>query len=475
MPTAARATPSGGVPRVNGAGSGSAPQAAKGTGAAAIPNVAKSQPMPRAKPSIDSDRLRTEPDRANTDLNDAPTKVGGAAFPDDAVPPPVSAPMRTPSAPVKAPAALPAPMPSARAVPAIPAAASMFSAEPSPLSGPDPFALPPAIVAPPPAQRADSDAGEDDMEIGEVSRVVNLADLMRQPPKERAGTQAGQGPAVRRSSPALGAVGNRTGSAPAIGNRTGSVNRLDPSNLGVGAAIAQTPGGVPVLSPDAMADAAQPALFAPPTPARSQRNLVILLIAAVVLLGGVGAAVVFVLTNSDDETINIGLGPTNDQIDTTRPEDQVRHNPLLLPPIPGVGSSTTAPHYNGGGTIHHPSGSNGGSTTAANGGKVESDPLGATTALKADEVEDMSAKQSSGSTRCWERALRKQPYLEKDVKKVAITITVDALGGVTNVQIAGMPADDGNLGNCLQSFIRAWKFRQSSAGITAKFSMVFQN
>ena len=69
----------------------------------------------------------------------------------------------------------------------------------------------------------------------------------------------------------------------------------------------------------------------------------------------------------------------------------------------------------------------------------------------------MSGKQSTGATRCWERALRKQPYLQKDIKKVSVTITVDALGGVTNVRIDGMPSDDGGLAGCLQSLIHGWQ------------------
>jgi predicted Zn finger-like uncharacterized protein len=389
-------------------------------------------------------------------------------------PTPFAAPGSAPT-PFAAPGSAPTPFAAPGSAPT-PFAASASAPASAPMRAPAPYVPPPTPLFPSTpvapvasaAPFADDDSAadksdEDGLEIGEVSRVVNLADLMRSPPKERAQTQPG---IVPRRVP-----GNGVG-------RTGMMAKVD-LNGAPGAAL--TPANPlaalpPVLSPDAIGDAA--AIVPPPPAPRPQRSLVALLAVAVVLLIGIGAVVVVVLSNSDEDQVELGLGPT-DQIDTTRPDEQVHHNPFVPPTIPGV-TNNGGPH-SGGTNIHHPSsgtsgtGANAGNNGNGNNGKVESDPLGPTTALKAEEVEDMSAKQSTGASRCWERALRKQPYLEKDIKKVGVTITVDALGGVTNVSIAGMPSDDGNLGTCLQSFIHSWKFRQSSAGITAKFSMVFQN
>ena len=504
-----KATPSGGVPvaRTNGA---AVPTAAKGTGsgnaAAPVPTKAgkASGPAPIAPkvgnatgptmvgsasgpakagnatgpakvgsasgpvPRGSNSRLQTQPghvpaaaavpgfDLPASEPQDRATAAGNPPYPDGAAPtslPAFGGPVVGPFGAAPAPAPLFAPPP---AVP-FQAAPPMF-----PSSAPAPSHL--GSPAPSAAQLPNS-SDDDGLDIGEVSRVVNLADLMRAgPPKDRTGP-------ARRVAPANGAGLARTGSVPRMEPGTSPVSRVTGS-MPVGAL-----GGAheaALLTADALADGLLPGMQPPPPPLQHRRSLVALLVVAVFLLGGVGAVVAFALSGNDDNS-QLGLGPTDqNQIDTTRPEDLIRHNPFV--PTPGSnGGTVTIPHPSGSGSHPRPNPNNPLGPTPGSNGKVEGDPLGPTMPLKPDEVEDMSSKQGTGTSRCWERALRKQPYLQKDIKKVSVTITVDALGAVNNVQIAGMPTDDGGLGTCLQSFIRGWRFRQSSAGITAKFSMVFQN
>ena len=484
-----RATPSGGVPvprggsnGSNGANGGPAPVATKGSAPVASSGKAATGPTPSPKVGAKSGPASSLP-KPGTGTGPSPV----APAPHDAAAP--LATKSTGTGPTASRAAAPrlqtqpghTPAPpgvpgfdvtsdldspdSATAVGGLPVpdeprplAAKPAFPLPAPLPTPNPFA-PQSPLFPSAAPDPDDDGG---LDIGEVSRVVNLADIMRPPAKKN------------QTSP----VRRMPGPNPSLG-RTGSAPKLDPASLhttpmhGTGALLSAPATEAPLLTPDAMADAQQPELQPPPPPVQQRRSLVALLLVAVVLLGGVGAVVAFVLTNNGETVQQLGLGPDQaDQIDTTRPEDQIRHNPLI-PQIGSNGSAATIPHIPLN-PIHKPNpigpligpGSN---------GKVESDPLSPTSPLKPDEVEDMSSKQATGATRCWERALRKQPYLQKDIKKVTVTVTVDAPGTVSNVQIAGMPTEDGGLGVCLQAFIRAWRFRQSSSGITAKFSMVFQN
>ncbi len=474
-----RATPAGGVPVPRGGPNGSngapAPVATKGNGAGSAPVAAPVTAKAATGP--------TQIPKAGAKSGPAPVlpKPGPGTGPS-----PVALPMPTPrlqTQPGHTPAPAPAPLgvpgfdvtsdldspDSATAVGGVPfpdersvaplAAKSAFPL-PAPLPTLNPFG-PQAPLFPPSPPEPDDDGG---LDIGEVSRVVNLADIMRPPAKKN------------QTSP----VRRMTGPNPNLG-RTGAAPKLDPASLhttpmhGTGALLTAPATETPLLTPDAMADAQQLEPLPPPPPVQQRRSLVMLLLVAVVLLGGVGAVVAFVLTNNSETVQQLGLGPDQaDQIDTTRPADQIRHNPLI-PQIGSNGSAATIPHSNPNTNPIHKLNPIGPLVGPGSNGKVESDPLSPTSPLKPDEVEDMSAKQATGATRCWERALRKQPYLQKDIKKVSVTVTVDAPGTVSNVQIAGMPTEDGGLGVCLQAFIRAWRFRQSSSGITAKFSMVFQN
>jgi len=71
----------------------------------------------------------------------------------------------------------------------------------------------------------------------------------------------------------------------------------------------------------------------------------------------------------------------------------------------------------------------------------------------------------------WRRSQRgADAILVGDVKKIAVTLTIDREGNVSDLQLSDHAAD--TLGKCLTGAIRTWKFRPSAGG-TFKFSMNF--
>ena len=285
---------------------------------------------------------------------------------------------------------------------------------------------------------------DDGLDIGEVSRVVNLADLQRNHQQKKAAT--GQTGAVARVT---GQVGRVTGP---VGRVTASVAKLPPSELGL-------PAGDPnalLANPDGTAgeSIAMPA----PVAHSHKRGLIMLLgVAGVLLLGVVGAVVLMVTSSSDDTPL--GLGHTN-MINSDRPED-IGH-----PHTPGDTSGSAAQttkkiiqsHWP---VIHPPTIETPEST----------DPT--QKKLGADEIEDMAAKQGEGTKRCYMRAQKGALGIEiQDLKKISVTLTVDKTGNVTDVQLSDHAADQ--FGTCLIARIKGWKFRTSPGG-TFRIALAFSN
>jgi hypothetical protein len=175
----------------------------------------------------------------------------------------------------------------------------------------------------------------------------------------------------------------------------------------------------------------------------------------------IGVVLLFVfVVNNGDERYEGGLGGTR-QIDTSRPEDIVRKQ---LPPAPNAGSNAIAnnvtkkwlPRPNNNLT-------NGNNQVEEIGGN----------ALKASEVEDMAAKQGEGTKRCYMRAQKGALGFEiQDVKKIAVTLSVNKDGSVGNVTLSEHAND--SFGQCLIARIKAWKFRESGGG-TFRISLAFSN
>jgi predicted Zn finger-like uncharacterized protein len=312
------------------------------------------------------------------------------------------------------------------------------------LDRPGPFSAKPRAFDPAPAlsasaaasARASSGVPEDDgLEIGEVSRVVNLADISR-----------GMGQAPARKS---------TGRAPGL-RGTGSVGRISAAEIpsGVAAAIGAIPGALLQPIPSESIVAAAPV-------AASRRGMIILLVAAGALLAGVLVAVM-VIFNSGSGDENLGSLHQAREIDTSRPEDIVRK---IASQAQGSGSpSNPRPG------IRHWTPGQGQHITGNPNTPDETDPT--KRELDGDEVSDMAAKQGDGTAFCYKRAQRGALGIEiQDLKRMDVVLTIDKEGVVQSVSLSSHSTDA--LGLCLSSRIRGWKFRESSGTKSFKITLVF--
>ncbi|MGE5181432.1 MAG: hypothetical protein ACM31C_05200, partial [Acidobacteriota bacterium] len=282
------------------------------------------------------------------------------------------------------------------------------------------------------------DDDDDGLAIGEVSRVVKLADIAK--------------------------MGRSTGAQPRLG-RTASHAKLPAGDVLPGAPPPDAFGPAPML-PGAM-----PGLLGnQPVPSESvvaaapyrahRRGMIMLLSAAGVLLAGVVVAVVLLVQgNGDDEPSQLGR---QHDFDTSRPDDP---NPRPRNPIEAVASTGAM----GSAAVPHP---------RPRPVQIQRQPepppeLPGAGRLKADEIEDMAAKQGDGTRRCYMRAQKGALGLDVgDIKKIDVTLTVDKDGVVSDVQLSDHAGD--NFGKCLISRIRGWKFRTSPGG-TFKFALAFSS
>jgi hypothetical protein len=238
-----------------------------------------------------------------------------------------------------------------------------------------------------------------------------------------------------------------TGPMPRLG-MTGNVPRLSPTELGMNVDPSLAAGHLPDES------------FA----RRRRRGLLLLLSVSAVMVLGVAAAVIFVVSGGNTDTIPGGLGGTR-QIDTSRPEDIVRR---AMPPTPGTGSGSgsavakvESKPKNTGPRVTQP-------TTKHETPDVE-DTSG--DSLRASEIEDMAAKQGEGTKRCYMRAQKGALGFEiAELKKIEVTLTVGKNGVVNDVKLSSHGGD--TFGQCLISRIKLWKFRESSGG-TFRISLAF--
>jgi predicted Zn finger-like uncharacterized protein len=428
LPPAARATPPEGVPAVRGNGLNGAPRLdarSEPSGAAKLPAAAE-KPSGAAK------------------LPAAGEKPSGAAK----LPAPGEKPAAAASAKA-APAAVERREDSKRA----PFAAPFDTSEPAeaatqlesrayetPEGG--------ARVEPAPASSADfgSDDGDDEeLAIGEVSRVVNLADLAKNRSAKPAQRATGANPALRStaSNPALRSTASNpalrsTASNPALGS-TGALPALSAAPIDGG------------LAPSAETDTG--AALAP-VHKTHRRGLIALLSVAIAMV--VGAAIVVLIVRGDDDATSNRLGTVHD-IDTSRPEDPITHRPLE-PANPANPTNPLGPRP----TPHRP--------TPTVPTPTRDDPAPGN-ALGGDEVEDMARKHQDVTQRCYMRAQRGvDSILVGDVKKIAVTLTIARDGTVTDVVLNEHGAD--NLGKCLIASMKGWKFRASSGG-NFRFSLNF--
>jgi predicted Zn finger-like uncharacterized protein len=304
----------------------------------------------------------------------------------------------------------------------------------------DPFGYKPPLDV---TQQIQTEDIDDDLNIGEVSRVVKLADLAATSSRStRASTATPKpmGDPMRRSQPMASL--NRTGSIPSMPtlNRTGSLPSM------------------PMIGPDGQQidpSTGAPIPLAPQVAVSHRRGMIALIVGAILLLGAAGA-IVFVVTSSDDEGSS-GLGGLS-EIDTTRPDDIRRPGKTAEPAVdtkepqnPFVPKPRPKP-------------------TNPNPPQIPTNPNAKD--LRPDEIEEMATKSSASTQTCWRRSQRgAEAILLADLKKLGVTLTVDKSGVVTNVTLSDHATT--SLGKCLITNIKGWKFRESTAGITARITLVF--
>ena len=305
----------------------------------------------------------------------------------------------------------------------------------------------------------ESDSDDDELSIGEVSRVVNLADLMASAPKQRSGPM----PVANRTGP-VPRMG-QTGAVPRI-NQTGAVPRLQTSSM---PRLGQT-GLVPRIDdPNAPpgSDAAHDMAAVPaPVAAHNRRGLFILLGVAAVMVTGVVIAVVLLVFGGESFTSTTLAG--GDSIDTTRPDDPTRK----ANPNDPAGGSAVNPFFPPKNPIKRPTNPNNVQTNPNNpGSNGKTEPELPSGSLRSDEIEDMARKFSTGTQRCYMRSQKgADAILIGDVKKIQATLDIGTDGVVKNVTLSAHSTN--NLGKCLISTIKSWKFRTSPGGLY-KISLQF--
>ncbi len=299
----------------------------------------------------------------------------------------------------------------------------------------------------------DNDDEDDGLSIGEVSRVVKLADLVK--PAKKTESSPALNPVARRttSNPALA----RTGAVAKI-NATGQVARLEDPMAGAAAMPGAMPGTAEVGHDMAM----QPA----PPAESSKRGMFILLGVAAVLLAGVIVAVV--LLAGGDDTVEKGLG-RGDTIDTTRPDDPLRpRGPGEVATGPGSAATPVQPKN----PIKRPTGGNNQTgNQVGSAGTVTNPELPTGDSLTPEDIDVVSKKYSTGTQRCYMRAQKGVDAITIGaVKSIQATLTVAKDGSVTEVALASH-ADD-TLGKCLTNALKGWRFRTNPGG-RVKFTLAF--
>lgn len=318
----------------------------------------------------------------------------------------------------------------------------------------EPVAAPRLANAPVTDESEDSDE-DDGLAIGEVSRVVKLADLMKPVPKKP--EPAAVTTRRTQSNPALARLAN-TGSVARLGN-TAPVARIEDPNA--------PPSAFPAGADPAAAPGAETAMQPPPPETSHKRGMIILIGVATIVLAGVIVAVV--LLSQGGDTIDKGLGQS-DSIDTTRPDDPLRPRPsgdtgsgsgsavASNPFFPPKQPPKKNPNPNG----QVPAGSNG----SATGPDVA---LG--DSLSPDDIDTVSKKYSTGTQRCYMRSQKGTDAITIGaVKSIQATLAVGKDGAVTEVTL-GSHADD-SLGKCLTQALRGWRFRPNPGG-RVKFTLAF--
>ena len=300
-------------------------------------------------------------------------------------------------------------------------------------------------------------ADDNDFEIGEVSRVVRLNDVVAAAARRPSGKKEVP---VARATAAVQAV--KEAAAPASPLAEAALESLHDEH----AAGAAPAGDAPAL--------------APVVPPRRRRSQVPMLAAAGVLLVTVIGLIVFFAAGGDDEDTRGGGGAGGDVGNLALVADDPRF-PRGTKPGPSEGDPVPDPRTGGkkgggkksGGTSGGNVGTGPGTGAGPGTGKTEvvlgpdGQPL---EPLTADDVITQALKMSTGTQRCYQRALKDDPFLK--VSSIGALITISRDGKVTDVSLDKMSREP--LGVCLIAAIKRWPFRKSTAGLNTKITLKFE-
>jgi predicted Zn finger-like uncharacterized protein len=304
----------------------------------------------------------------------------------------------------------------------------------------------------------ESDGIVDDLAIGEVSRVVRIADISRTP----------SAPVARPSSTAI----RRTPAhAAAVARGTGAVPKFDAASLAAsGDALA--PPGNNTLSLPPLSGTESELVQQLAEPAKPPGKLVWIL-GGVGLLAIITTLVIIIAAQGDDEPEQ-GARLIDDGTDIQDVSVEVTATVIPNTPDPPVGSGSGSAGTGKTGTGKTGTGKTGTSGGSQNSGTQVKPPIAGReglTSLTGDDVVAMSNKMSTGPRRCYEQAKRKDPFL--DVKRLRAVITVNTSGTVTRVELLDHANDQ--LDTCLSNAIGRWKFRENSEGLTSQVSFQFMS
>ncbi len=403
-----------------------------GTGPAKVPMIAPLPASPVSNKSGPTPRAETRPGVGNAfDVGDQATQIEAPAFDAEA---------QTTAEPVAS---------QAKQNDAFVRALGKDSSSVKAVAAPVPAPAPKLANAPITDESEDDDE-DDGLSIGEVSRVVKLADLMRPAPKKQ---PEGLAAAARRtqSSPSL----SRTSPVARMGN-TAALARIEDPNA---PANAFAPGADP-----SVAAGAEMAMQPAPAETSHKKGMIILIGAATAVLAGVIIAVVVLAGGGDN--IDKGLG-RSEGIDTTRPDDPLR------PRLPGeTGSAGSAapvnPFFPPKQPYKRPNGNN---VTQPNGSNTVGPDVALGDSLSPEDIDTVSKKYSTGTQRCYMRSQKGTDAITIGaVKSIQATLTVGKDGAVTDVALGSH--NDDTLGKCLSQALHGWRFRTNPGG-RVKFTLAF--
>lgn len=314
-------------------------------------------------------------------------------------------------------------------------------------------------------------AGGDDLDfnISEPSRVVNLDMMVAQ--RSPAARGPGQGQPVLPGMAAGSSAAPSAEERPALGRGTGSVQALLGSTPPApGMTVDDSLVGVPAVTP-------------------RRRSTLPIVIGVAALLSAAGALAFIILGDSDsaeDSAVsghvpsdfeNLGYQVDKPGRNARKPSGSEQ---VKIADDTSAGRSSDSP---GKSTRRNGSSDSGDSRSGSKDERgsdtsAQDDPMGrgteqdsqALTPLSIDEVIQKSSSSEMGFRRCYERAKKKDPFLE--VTEVKIELSVNAAGEVANVKFASH--GDTLLGQCLAARVRQWKFRPSTSGITAQIPVKFE-